>query len=197
AVSLVVLPTDNEYWLALIETLLDSKAWLPLYVDTSGFVFVKSESDLLKEFRETGRVGHLWYPGERARLLTLAYLTLSSQGKIDTEVVQNLMKEAIEQPASLIYQVIARSSRGDDGCLIREAKSYLLGEFNRLTDVGFRRPDGYDSILGSMLEILKILHADALTCAAPKEEQVYQSKIGQLQLIMEQVRKRYSPWPHD
>jgi hypothetical protein len=197
SVSAVVLPTDSEYWVALIETLLDSKAWLPMYVDTSGFVFVKSESDLLKDFRHTGTVDRVWFPGERAKLLTLAHLMLSSRGKVEPKVVQGLMKEAMDQPASLIYRVIARSSRGDNGCLTREAKSYLLGEFNRLTDIGFSRSGGYDSILGSMLEILNILLADALTCPAPKEAQVYQSKMDQLRTIMDKVRKRYSPWPYD
>jgi hypothetical protein len=194
SVSAVIVPTDSEYWLPLIHVLLTGKAWLPVYVDTSGFVFVRADSPLLGSFRQTGRVTGLRYRRERARLLTEAYLMGSTGRGIRPEVIQELKDVSEREPCGLAYQTIARSAQRSNGCLGEGDRLYFEGEIARLRAVDFIRPGGYEAILGSMLTILKILDANARSCGSG-EEALVKAEGLQLLSVMDRVRGLYQPWP--
>jgi len=120
---------------------------------------------------------------------------MSSTGRgIKHEVIQELKGVSEKEPCGLAYQIIARSAQRNHGCLGDGDRLYFEGEMARLRTVDFMRPGGYESILGSMLAILKILDANAHACRAGDKALVKAEGL-QLLRVMDRVRGLYQPWP--
>lgn len=197
AVSAIALPTDNEYWIPLISVILNSSKWQPVYVDTSGFVFLRTESQKSGSRSQLGQPKDLWYPGERSRLLTRAYLMLSSKSGIPPHLETELKNVAKKRPANLVYRVLAASTRGAGGCMSEESRSYFLSEFKRLSSIGLLRSGAYQSVLGSMVEILNILMTDSMSCLNGQKAALYREKSVELARIIDRIHREYSPWPSE
>lgn len=193
-ISTVVLPMDSDYWSSLIVALFNSKAWRPLYVDPSGFVFVKADSSRLRTAGTSGTLD-VWFPNERSRILTAAYLMLGSQGRIAPALEMELKKLALTDPNHLIYRSLALASRRTDGHLSDSVRSYFLGELNRLGNIHLDSSTRYETVLGSMIEILQALEFDASSRAGRSAAEVYAQKIRELAALHNRIRSERSPWP--
>jgi len=194
AVSAVVLPTDDEYWYPAIETLSESKKWSVVFADTSGFVFVPSQSGILKSYGESGRMNGLRYHDRQSQVLSLAFSQLMKRGLISPEVANQMKNLAAVKPVNLVYRWLAFSGRSPEGCLDEAVRSYLIKENERLGRTNLAHSGSYQSVLGSMLEIITALESDARSCRTALAVIEYSRKRSRLLSLMESMRDQFSPW---
>jgi hypothetical protein len=173
--------------------LADSRKWVPLYVDSYGVFLVRTESPLLKRFRQTGRLDNLWYPDRQSRLLSECQLRLALWGTVPPDRLAELKKVAAEHPAEIMYRTIALADRLPDGCLSRDARAFLSAELTRLSGESFLRADGVQSILGSLWEILIVMERDQEMCSRSSASPDFEKSKDRILEAIAETRQRYTP----
>lgn len=188
-----------ETYVHLAEALVKTKGWLPVYVDPygHGFVFLRSDSQQLREFSQTGNLDHMKYPDRQSRVLSTAFLYLGRDDAIPSHVQLQLRETARTSPTALIFYASARGMDPIGGCLNQGIRSYLETEESRLSlsapaDIG-----GAYWILRSRLELLHILDRDRKKCLRNTDPQEYAVKLWTVQQTIKTMRKEFLPWGVD
>ncbi|MFC1836245.1 hypothetical protein ACFL2Q_16255 [Thermodesulfobacteriota bacterium] len=190
----VVVVLNKVIWQPLVGTLMTTGKWWPIYVDTQGLIFIRSDSDRFKGFQESGRLDTLWYPDMRSKVLSLAFLHMAANSELPEDVKSRLKEIAAKEPNKLIYRVLSQAGRDDNGCMTAGMRSYLWSEYKRLGKEDFIRAGGMGSVLVPMLEILNILQVDARSCPQGKRAIDYTKMRSGLMATIYSVRREFSPW---
>ncbi len=188
-----------ETYVHLAEALVKTKGWLPIYVDPygHGFVFLRSDSQQLREFSRTGNLDHMKYPDSRSRVLSTAFLYLGRDGAIPSRVQTRLRETARTNPTALIYYATARGMGHVTGCLNQEIRSYLEAEESRLSLAAPADIGGAYWTLRSRLELLHMLDRDRKTCKRDTDPQAYAVKLWMVQQTIKTMRREFLPWGVD
>ncbi len=124
---------------------------------------MRSHSEHIKHFTQTGRLDDLWYPDDQTRALSLAYLQLATSGRIQEEVEVELKQTVKPAPMPFIYLAVAVAHR-PGGCLDEATRNWLSSELYRLAEKDFVVANGVNTVLNSMLQIIGLLEADRQAC---------------------------------
>jgi hypothetical protein len=177
----------------LVELLCKSKRWNVVYVDPYALVFVREGSSLGNISPRADQRDKLWYPDELTRNLSTAYFEFYTIGKVSPEVEARLKHLARKTPVAIVYSLLFLAGSDQKGCLQEETASYFLSELKRLSKMDFIRPEGVNSVLGSMNRILGILAINRASCWKGRPTPDFLKMRSVVERTEERVRKAYQP----
>ncbi len=177
----------------LVELLCKSKRWNVVYVDPYVLVFVRKGSAAGDISPATDQQHKVWYPDALTRTLSTAYFEFYSTGKMSPEVKGRLKQVAQKTPVAVIYSALFLTGCDRKGCLREQSASYFLNELKRLSKMDIMRPDGVNSVLGSMNRILGILVINKESCWTGRPTPDFVKMRNVVRRTEKRVRTEYQP----
>ena len=180
----------------LTEALINSKAWRTAYVQPQGygFVFLRTDSELMRPFLETGSLDNLHYSDQTSRTLSSAFAYIGKDGKIPSAIEQELKAIVLTHPTALIYYAISRARGRQDACLNNGLRSYFEQELDRLSHLKTNTAQETYWALRSRLEILHLLDEDRRALCGGDQRVDYSARLAGTFLAMKMVRDAFFPW---
>jgi hypothetical protein len=196
-VSCVVLAHNGaENPSEVAEALVNSGIWRPIFVDPDGysFLFVKDDSELLEHFRKTGKLDHLRYPSQAAKVLSEAFMYQGVSSTPPNWLKSALRTTARETPTPHMFLALSKLCSDAKGCIDPDTRSYLLAELKRLARIRFAHQAGGYWILRSRLEILRSLERDHEACPGETPSLDFATEAAVVKIAIQSLRKEFFPW---
>jgi hypothetical protein len=178
------------------EALVNSGIWRPIFVDPDGysFLFVKDDSELLEHFRKTGKLDHLRYPSQAAKVLSEAFMYQGVSSTPPNWLKSALRTTARETPTPHMFLALSKLCSDAKGCIDPDTRSYLLAELKRLARIRFAHQAGGYWILRSRLEILRSLERDHEACPGETPSLDFATEAAVVKIAIQSLRKEFFPW---
>ena len=164
-VSAVVLETKPRD-IGLATLLMSSRKWACVYRDDRLFLLVRTDDDRFGASLDAGRLPPLWYPDERIRVLSAAFLSYFMTGAIPPRTRGDLKRILEKRPDPESYGLLYLTGRGPKGCLDQSTRRYLLSEVHRLSKVDAAESAMGRSVLESLIRIVELLERNEKSCCA-------------------------------
>jgi hypothetical protein len=186
AVALELVPQNEP----LAQSLMGSGKWLPVYVNHRGQVLMRKDSEVVVAFLKTGDLQGLWYPDDRARIVSTCFLYLFLKGSIPLDLQDRLQQLAQKKPDHQIYWLISRTNLQGKGCLAPTTESYFIAEFKRVSAMNFMAANGA-SMLPSLDTILGVLERNDRLCHKGIRSRHYGLLRSKLKTTLDELRQTY------
>ncbi|MEJ2716344.1 MAG: hypothetical protein P8182_04280 [Deltaproteobacteria bacterium] len=189
-VSAVVLETKPRD-IGLATLLMASRKWACVYMDGRLFLLVRTDDDRFEASLKAGRLPPLWYPDDRTRILSAAFLSYFMTGAIPPRTRDDLKRVLLERPDAESYGLIYLSGLGPEGCLNHSTRRYLLSEVRRLSKkAGTETPNG-TKVIESLIRIVELLQRDQRLCSRGPPPIAYGELRKLLEKRLQRLKKTY------
>lgn len=193
-VSAVVLETKPRD-IGLATLLMGSRKWACVYRDDRLFLLVRTDNDRFETSLDAGRLPPLWYPNDRIRVLSAAFLSYFMTGAIPPETRDGLESILRERPDPESYGLLYLTGRGPKGCLDQSTRRYLLSEVRRLSKVPAGESANGRTILESLIRIVELLEKDERSCSRRPGPVAYGEFRKSLEKKLRHLKRTYLGYP--
>jgi len=189
-VSAIVLQTNpRDYDLATL--LMSTRKWACIYKDDKAFLLVPTDSERFASFLGTGRLPPLWYPDQRTRVVSGAFLADFMTGKIPPDIIENLKTVVRNRPDPDAYGLLYMAGREASGCVSGSMKTYLRSEVSRLSAIDPLTPGIGRAVLQSLIRILSLLRMDEKLCSPGERTDDYRVLLNASEEKLRQLERKY------
>jgi len=183
-VSLIVLNARRDRSFSVATLLMQTKKWVCIFYDGNVVILVRADSGRFGPIAISGTLDELWYPKSETKIVTRAALSRFMTGTINSELLRSIIQTLHDHPDPNVYSLVLSVMKGPSECLDTETKHWLESEAERLAAMNYMVPDGFTSILRSLLNVLQVLEDDQATCGsrttAPNKYRTMRRKVASI-----------------
>jgi hypothetical protein len=190
-ISLVILDTSKSTNSWLADQLMQSASWGCIYADEWVIILANAASPRFGPMISSRNLDGLTYDRPETKTLSLALLSLFTQGMIQPELLDKLIAMVKDRPRPEVYSLIMGAMNGPSPCLNPKTKRFLESEALRLSRKDYRVSGGAFSVLQSLLRILVILERNEIACVPGGSPQRFRQARRRFTAIFRDVKKLY------
>jgi hypothetical protein len=190
-VSFVVLNAREDRSFSVATLLMETKKWGCIYYDKAVLVLARADSERFRGIISSATLDGLWYPNPETKIVTQAVLSRFMTGAVNPELMRSLISTLHDHPDPNVYTLILAVMNGSSDCLSPETQGFLESEANRLAASEYMVPDGYSTILKSLLDILLVLEDNQIRCRSDYSPSKYRPMKNRVISIAKDLAKQY------